>query len=53
MIFTCDAARYGGHQRLVPDQEHPTIPDSDKNSDRHYLSLYLPARTALVLKHSD
>jgi 1,4-alpha-glucan branching enzyme len=52
MIFTCDAARYGGHQRLVPDQEHLTIHDTDNNSDRNYLSLYLPSRTALVLQHS-
>jgi 1,4-alpha-glucan branching enzyme len=52
LIFTCDAAQYGGHHRLVPDQEHLTIPDTDKNSDCNYLSLYLPCRTALVLQHS-
>jgi len=52
LIFTSDDAQYGGHQRLLPDQEHLTIPNSNNSSNRNYLSLYLPARTALVLQHS-
>jgi 1,4-alpha-glucan branching enzyme len=52
MIFNCDAMEYGGHQRLVPQQEHFTLHHTDNTSDRHYLSLYLPARTALVLQHA-
>ena len=50
MIFTSDAPQYGGHQRLVPDQEHFTQSRSDHGFDRNYLSLYLPSRTAQVLK---
>jgi 1,4-alpha-glucan branching enzyme len=50
MIFTSDAPQYGGHQRLVPDQEHFTLAQSDQAFDRNYLSLYLPSRTVLVLQ---
>jgi len=53
LIFTSDAPQYGGHQRLVPNQEHLTIADTDNNSDRNYLSLYLPTRTALVLQREQ
>ena len=51
MIFTSDAARYGGHQRLDADQEHLTGTDVIAGHKRHFLSLYLPARTAQVLQH--
>ena len=53
MIFTSDAPQYGGHQRLVTDQEHFTLNQSDQAFDRNYLSLYLPSRTALVLQKEN
>lgn len=50
MIFNSDASKYGGHNRLIPNQHHFTIFD---NVDRHYLSLYIPTRTAIVLKRIE
>jgi 1,4-alpha-glucan branching enzyme len=53
MLLTSDAALYGGHGRLTADQEHLTLPEKNGHEDRHYLSLYLPNRTALVLQHAS
>jgi 1,4-alpha-glucan branching enzyme len=53
MIFTSDAARYGGHQRLQDDQNHRTGTEVIAGHKHHFLSLYLPARTAQVLQHSE
>ncbi|MFZ7124867.1 MAG: alpha amylase C-terminal domain-containing protein [Desulfobacterales bacterium] len=51
MIFNTDEAAYGGHDRLLKDQEHFTLFEKpDGYSGRHRLSLYLPNRTALVLR---
>ncbi len=57
MILNTDEDRFGGKHRLKPDQIHFTIRDSEqcgKNFEqcrcRDMLSLYLPTRTALVLK---
>lgn len=50
MFFNSDAAEYGGHSRLIPDQYHLTLHDPLKQQDRNMLSLYIPNRTALVLK---
>jgi 1,4-alpha-glucan branching enzyme len=47
MVINSDDAAYGGHGRLTPDQTHATIKNEAK---RHCLSLYLPNRTAMVLK---
>ena len=52
MVFDSDAPEYGGHRRLVQDQEYVTLHDSGKNYERNYLSLYLPNRTSIVLQHS-
>jgi 1,4-alpha-glucan branching enzyme len=52
LIFTSDAAGYGGHHRLLPDQEHLAAPEVIDRHKRHFLSLYLPARTAQVLQHT-
>ena len=52
MIFTSDAPQYGGHNRLVPDQEHLALDDTAAGHEGHLLSLYLPNRAALVLQHS-
>ena len=45
MIFNSDDPKYGGYGHLVPDQDHFTLHENQ----RHFLSLYLPARTAMVL----
>ena len=52
MIFNSDDAAYGGHQRLSPDQEHFTLfhKNEAEETGRNFLSLYLPTRTALVLR---
>ena len=53
MLLTSDAARYGGHGRLTADQEHLALPEKNGHNDQHHLSLYLPSRTAIVLRHLD
>jgi 1,4-alpha-glucan branching enzyme len=50
MILDCDAKEYGGHERLLPNQTHFTITDKSKTQNQHKLSLYLPARSAFVLR---
>ena len=50
MIFNSDAAPYGGHRRLQADQEHLTGFEVVANHRGHFISLYLPARTAQVLQ---
>jgi len=50
MILNSDAPEYGGHSRLIPDQCHLTLHDPVKQQDRNLLSLYIPNRTALVLR---
>jgi 1,4-alpha-glucan branching enzyme len=50
MILDSDALKYGGHNRLKPDQTHTTLADSATPASPHMLSLYLPTRTAIVLK---
>jgi len=49
MIFHSDLPEYGGHNRLVPHQHHFTLPENH----RHFLSLYLPTRVAVVLFPED
>jgi 1,4-alpha-glucan branching enzyme len=49
MILDSDASEYGGHGRLESDQKHFTIPVNLGRGSQHMLSLYLPARSALVL----
>jgi len=53
MLFNTDDGRYGGHRRLQPEQEHLTASKADAHHKHHFLSLYLPARTAQVLQHID
>lgn len=50
LIMDSDAENYGGHGRLEPDQVHFTQPEGKVPRVRHFLSLYLPTRTALVLR---
>jgi 1,4-alpha-glucan branching enzyme len=53
MFFNSDAAEYGGHSRLIPDQYHLTLHDPLKQQNRNMLSLYIPNRTALVLQQVE
>ncbi|MGD9279363.1 MAG: alpha amylase C-terminal domain-containing protein [Desulfobacterales bacterium] len=53
MLLTSDAAQYGGHGRLAADQKHLTLLEKNAHEDKHYLSLYLPSRTAIVLQHTS
>jgi 1,4-alpha-glucan branching enzyme len=52
MVLNSDDPVYGGHNRLFPGQEHFTLFHKKKaeTTGKHFLSLYLPTRTALVLK---
>jgi len=50
MILDTDAAQYGGHGRLIPEQIHLTCVAASGSEKRNLLSLYLPTRTAIVLE---
>jgi len=50
MVFDSDARPYGGHGRLAADQYHFTISKTMGGREIHFLSLYLPTRTALLLQ---
>ena len=51
MVLDSDAGIYGGHGRLVADQVHLTRPwGAPGTAAEHGLSLYLPTRTAVVLR---
>ncbi len=50
LILDTDALQYGGHGRLVVDQEHLTLYDNIAGHQAARLSLYLPSRTALILR---
>ncbi len=51
MILDSDSVEFGGHGRLTQEQEHFSV--SDGVSGGHYLRLYLPTRTGIVLKADD
>nr|MBP7032913.1 alpha amylase C-terminal domain-containing protein [Syntrophobacterales bacterium] len=53
LVLDSDGEVYGGHGRLGPDEVHFTQPDGKGPFTRHILSLYLPTRTALVLRRID
>ena len=50
LVFSTDDPAYGGHNRLEPDQTHLTLTDGRGTKKHHFLSLYLPSRTGIVLK---
>ncbi|MCP4722656.1 MAG: hypothetical protein GY860_24635 [Desulfobacteraceae bacterium] len=50
MIFNSDEARFGGKQRLLKDQSLFTLYDPVTFGKQNPISLYLPTRTAMVLK---
>ena len=54
LIFDSDAATFGGHGRLKPDQTHFSLPiEEDPGVDTGQLQLYIPSRTAQVLEKVD
>ena len=50
MIFNSDNQKYGGYDRLIPDQEHQTFSEVLNGTQRCRINLYLPTRTVMVLK---
>ncbi len=51
LILNSDALEFGGHGRIQPGQVYFTTPETlPQGQMRHYASLYLPTRSALVLK---
>ena len=53
LLLTSDEERFGGHDRINPQQEYFTMPELDGNILKHELKLYLPCRSALVLSKLD
>ena len=53
MIVDSDAAQFGGHGRLVADQQHFSMADGCSNEIFYQLSLYLPCRSAQVLRRCN
>ncbi len=49
VVLNTDNGRYGGYDRIDEELTYYTLPHAGPNS-QHYLKLYLPARTAIVLK---
>jgi 1,4-alpha-glucan branching enzyme len=52
IILNTDSGRFGGHDHIDEDLPYYTIPSGGITS-QHYLRLYLPARSAVVLKKVD
>ena len=52
-VLDTDAAGFGGFQRLKENQVHFTQPNFCGDADRHALMLYLPSRSAQVLRRRD
>jgi 1,4-alpha-glucan branching enzyme len=50
IILDSDALQYGGHGRIDSSRHHFTMPERDNNRTINNISLYLPTRTALILK---
>ncbi|MBF0120297.1 MAG: alpha amylase C-terminal domain-containing protein [Desulfobacterales bacterium] len=53
MIFDSDRKEYGGHNRLIPNHKHLTLYERSDERERHYLMLYLPNRTGIILQKED
>ncbi len=51
LLLDSDSPVFGGHGRLAPSQHFLTIPKKEGVEIRNKISLYLPCRTAIVLKH--
>ncbi|HTZ39272.1 MAG TPA: alpha amylase C-terminal domain-containing protein [Syntrophales bacterium] len=53
LVLDSDAEIYDGHGRLAPDQVYYTQPEGRGADLRHRVSLYLPTRTAIVLRFEE
>ena len=53
IILDSDAAIYGGHGRIDPQQIYEALGPGDGSVQPPKISLYLPSRTALVLRHKN
>ena len=47
LVLDTDAGEFGGHARVKPGQVYLTLPEGG-----HHLQVYLPSRTALVLRRA-
>ena len=52
IVLNTDSGRFGGHDLVDEDICYYTMPSGGLTS-QHYLNLYMPARTAMVLKKID
>ncbi|NCB07716.1 MAG: 1,4-alpha-glucan-branching enzyme [Bacteroidia bacterium] len=52
IVLNTDSGRFGGYDRVDEDISYYTLP-SGRLASQHFLKLYLPARTAMVLKKID
>ena len=52
VVLSTDSGRFGGFDRIDAEISYYTLPGSSL-SEQQYLKLYLPARTAVVLKKVD
>ncbi len=50
LVLNSDSPEFAGHNRIDENIPYLTISHKDGNTIRNYLKLYLPSRTALVLK---
>lgn len=50
VTLNTDNSKYGGYDLVDEKIEHITIADSKNKTDKEWLMLYLPARSAMVLK---
>jgi len=50
LLLNTDETRFGGQNRLVPDQHYFASPDKMPKPDRHLVKVYVPCRSALVLR---
>ena len=53
IVLNTDSGRFGGQDLVDENIHYYTLPAGKKTDSQHYLKLYLPARTALVLKKID
>jgi 1,4-alpha-glucan branching enzyme len=49
-VLDTDEKRFGGQGRIAADHKYPATPVVDGNVQRHFIRIYLPARTALVIE---
>ena len=53
LVLNSDEQRFGGHNLVANQQFFLTIPEKDADILKHEIKLYLPSRTALVVKKID